>query len=434
MTLQSEAAATSPGLALLLGIAGLPTGPEEDLHAAVAEADRLVRREEEREDPGRDRWSCFRASQSAAGKSGRLERPVVDEEVAALLGRLAARAQADPARPLIRLKPWPEGRPFAAHLSHDLDLVRKGDLGMGLRHLAGFWRDRRNAPLGFGKVSTWCRTGGSLKADPYWQPRRWAEAEERRGFRSDWFVLASTGDNAVPYRLEEIAGDLKSLASRGHGVGLHGSAPSYRETGRLATEKRLLERGLGREVSAVRQHNLSLAGFDTWRAQAAAGFTVDTSLGFNEAAGWRAGTSFPIPSPAGRGLTLLPLTVMDGVLLLPPQGSPAKAAARCQTLLEAARRAGGVAAFDWHGQVTDPVDYPHYFETYEALLDGVAASGAWVATASGIAAWWRQRAEALKALAEGTEPSLPSGVLEAFHAPGHCPWKGCGGARCERAL
>ncbi len=435
MMTQAEASAgAARGLKHLLELAGVPLEPAGNRCLDAAAADRLVRREEELEDPRRDRWSCFRADQSEAGKTGRLESPPVDQAAAGLLCRLAAAAQADPARPLIRLKPWPEGRPFAVHLSHDLDLVRKGDPGMGLRHLAGFWRDRRNAPLGLGKLSTWARTGGRLAADPYWQPDRWTQAEERRGFRSDWFVLASTGDNAVPYRLEEIAGDLRSLASRGHGIGLHGSAPSYREPQRLATEKRLLEQAMTREVGVVRQHNLSLAGFDTWRSQAEAGFSVDASLGFNEAAGWRAGTSFPIPSPAAGGLLLLPLTVMDGVLLLTPRGSLPEARRRCEALLAAAREAGGVAAFDWHGQTTDAADYPHYFEAYEALLDAVTASGAWVATASEIAGWWRRRAEALKAWAEGGEPGLPSGVLEAFHAPGHCPWKACDGTRCERAL
>lgn len=417
----------------ILDLAGIPSAPASAFpEQALEETRRLLDLEEERGTAGRDPWSCPLPEGTSAGREGRLEQPPVDRWVRLLLERLAETARTDPGRPLVRIRPWPEGRPFAVHLSHDLDLVRKGDLCMGLRHLAGFFLDAGNARLGLGKIATWGRTRGTLDSDPYWQPRRWAEAEERRGLRSDWFALVSTGDNAVPYRLEDIAGDLRQLASHGHGVGLHGSAPSYRAPARLRREKALLEEAIRAPVSAVRQHNLSLEGLETWRRQAEAGFAVDASLGFNRALGWRSGTSYPIPCPSDPRLLLLPLTAMDGVLMASGQGEVG-----CRGLLEAARREGGIVSFDWHGQTADAEDYPGYAGLYETLLDEVAASGAWTATADQIAAWWRARSRALEAWRHGESPELPGGVLEAFHAPGACPFApgtACRGSRCEQPV
>lgn len=372
-----------------------------------------------------DRWSCALPEGTPAGKAGCLEDPPADRWIQALRHRLEQVAREDPRRPLVRIKPWPGGRPFAVHLSHDLDLVRKGDLGMGLRHLAGGWRSPRNAFLGWGKVTTWLKTRGSLRDDPYWKPWVWCQMEERRGFRSDWYVLASTGDNGVPYCLEDIAVDLKEVASGGHEVGLHGSGPSYRETGRLAGERMALEEALGRPVTAIRQHNLSLQGRTTWEAQAAAGFATDASLGFNRRAGWRAGTSHPVRGPGG--LLLLPLTAMDGVLFCDERLDVPGAVARCGGLLDAATRGEGLAAFDWHIQGSDAADYPGYLQAYDGLLERVAASGAWCATSREIAAWTAARDAAL---AGGEVP--PGAVLEAVHAPGACPLDGCAGTRCER--
>ena len=86
---------------------------------------------------------------------------------------------------------------------------------------------------------------------------------------------------------------MNELVQAGFDVGLHGSSASATDATLLSAQRAVLEDAVGAEVRTTRQHWLHWDVRLTPAAQAAAGFTADSTLGFNRNIGFRAGTSFP---------------------------------------------------------------------------------------------------------------------------------------------
>jgi hypothetical protein len=86
---------------------------------------------------------------------------------------------------------------------------------------------------------------------------------------------------------------MNEVAQAGFDVGLHGSSASATDARLLSAQREVLEGAIDGEVQTIRQHWLHWDVRATPAAQAAAGFTVDSTLGFNRNVGFRAGTSFP---------------------------------------------------------------------------------------------------------------------------------------------
>ena len=86
---------------------------------------------------------------------------------------------------------------------------------------------------------------------------------------------------------------MNEVAQAGFDVGLHGSSASATDARLLSAQRAVLEDAIGGEVQTIRQHWLHWDVRATPAAQAAAGFSADSTLGFNRNVGFRAGTSFP---------------------------------------------------------------------------------------------------------------------------------------------
>ena len=125
----------------------------------------------------------------------------------------------------------------------------------------------------------------------------------------------------------------------------------------------------------------------SWVRQADAGFLCDSSVGFNEAYGFRSGTSFPFPafSPEGR---LLPLIVVPHVMMDKLGPDPE---AEIGMLLGTLRRTGGCAAVNWHEHAFCREDFPGRAEVYRSLVRSARRDGAWLAPVGELARWWRER-------------------------------------------
>jgi len=380
-------------------------------------------REEEREDPRRDLWSCFSGAYTRLAAIDLLETPWVDLAVGALRRRLDAAAHARNAR-LERVPRWKNGAPFAAALSHDVDDVRLRSVRQALRLLG-----TARAPASYAVRGGLSALARSLPAgrDPYAQFERWADEESRRGFRSTFFVFArprgahendalyTLGDR-VPFegRRPKVGTMFRTLAGAGFEVGLHGSYESWRDPEMLAAQRTALARATGQEVRSTRQHFLRFDVANTWAAQERAGFTADATLGYNEGVGFRAGIAAPfhpwdpargapgaagsgdgMPHGGGRELLEVPLTLMDGALFRAMGLGREEAMARTLSHLEAIEAAGGMAGLLWHPNAAAESLFPGWWDCFIAALDHLAARGAWVTSVGEMADWWREREKQL---------------------------------------
>lgn len=371
----------------------------------------LIQRDEEFLDSRRDQWECFSGFTTRLEALGILDRPLVNLYAAQLARRLAAwfvRRQVTPPA----LPRWKDGARFAVALTHDVDDVQRYSL-------RGAWRLLRLArsPSSYafrGGVSMALRTlrRGPRRGDPYWNFDRWAAEESRHGLRSTFFFCppepSRRHENDAFYRMTDpvefegarmpLAGMLRLLAERGFEIGLHGSYLSHRSAEELARQKAQVEAAAGREIRGVRQHFLRFDAGRTWAAQEGAGLSYDSTLGYNEAIGFRAGIAAPFHpwDPEARGprrLIELPLTVMDGALFRTLKLDAASAVRRVREHLERVESAGGLAVLLWHPNAAAEDLFPGWWRCYAETLEYLAARRAWIATAGEIAEWWQAREE-----------------------------------------
>jgi len=210
-----------------------------------------------------------------------------------------------------------------------------------------------------------------------------ATAERVRGAGATYFFkTAARGPWDVPYDpdspyVRALIAELEATFE----IGLHPSYFAHDHAGHLQEEHDRLAALTTVRPTTVRQHFLRFDPVVTPRLQRAAGFELDTTLGFSRREGFRRGTCFPFPlfdAPGNRPLDLweLSLTVMDTTLFAHRGLDTAGAAAAVDGLFAACRRVGGCCVLLWHNTSYDDVDHPGSAEVFEHALDTALAEGA----------------------------------------------------------
>jgi hypothetical protein len=219
--------------------------------------------------------------------------------------------------------------------------------------------------------------------DPNWRFSQIVAAERRRGARSStFFVLAGHNDphdGAAPDTYDSLRPRVvETILETGAEVGLHGSYTAADDSARLAREKTTLEALAGR-VDGHRYHYLRA---DPHRNVARLPFRYDTSLGFPDAVGFRAGIARPFhpwdfERDAPADVLELPLAAMDATLAEERYlGLSAKRAEpRLNALLDWAAANGGAFAILWHPDRFDPLTSAGWDRLYSRVLEGIAERG-----------------------------------------------------------
>jgi hypothetical protein len=305
----------------------------------------------------------YRASLQAA--LGCVEQPLVDVYRERLAGMLAAAGLP------VRRQQW-HGREWALVMTHDVDLLRKRRLGTVAR---AFLRRDRQGEAAF-RQAVFARDPRRLSLD------RMATAERVRGASATYFFkTAARGVWDVPYAhdspyLRALVADLETTFE----IGLHPSYFGHDHPTHLHEERDRLQTLTRVPPTTVRQHFLRFDDI-TPRLQEAAGFRLDSTLGFARREGFRRGTGVPFPLfDVGRNRPLdlweLPLVGMDTTLFT-HRGFDAEAAKGVvDGLLDACRRVGGCCTLLWHNTAYDEVDFPGQAAVFEHALDRALAGGA----------------------------------------------------------
>jgi hypothetical protein len=277
------------------------------------------------------------------------------------------------------------GARFAVALTHDVDRPWRWT-GRGVRNAVGRLRarvvekDRRDAlreARGLAAAPVHRLRG----TDPNWRFGRIAELEAERGSTSTYFVLAGHAhreDGFAPEVYDRLRPRLvETLLEAGAEVGLHGSYKSAEDPARLAAERDALA-SLAGELAGQRYHFLRVDPHANLAAVADLGFRYDSSLGFADAPGFRAGIMHPFrpwSEELGAPLPLveIPLALMDTTLAEPQYLglTAAQAEAPAMALLDLAAERGGGFAILWHTNRFDAPTAAGWDRLYERILDGV---------------------------------------------------------------
>jgi len=284
----------------------------------------------------------------------------------------ASAALADPGRPAVDslLRAFREHvgdagpTPFTVALTHDVDIPWRWSRPQALRGAAA----RARAAAREGRRRDVVAEAAGLAAapvrrltrtDPNWSYERIAAIERAHGGRSTYFVMAGHGhpaDGPDPAAYDRLRPAIVAqIAAQGDEVGLHPSYLTSRRPQLLAAERERLEALTGGRVPGVRFHYLRHDTHATLPELEGLGFAYDSSQGYGDAIGLRAGFSFPyrpfhLAERRPLDLVELPMAVMDATLaerrylgLEPRAGLE-----RTLRLLERVADIGGTVAILWH--------------------------------------------------------------------------------------
>jgi peptidoglycan/xylan/chitin deacetylase (PgdA/CDA1 family) len=272
---------------------------------------------------------------------------------------------------------WPEGKPFAVCLTHDVDEVSLCALKQTLRFrklqiLCGksaFQKMRSFAGL-FSDMSRDLMNG--FNEDPLHCYERWLEVEKKFGAHSTFFfwpglsAVTKHHHTDCAYELYDpvvfdnqkctVAEMMREIDRKGWEIGLHPSWYSFDDVDELKRQKDALEKALGHEIVSVRQHYLHYDIRITPAVHATAGFKYDSTLGFNDNIGFRFGTSYPwhlydLKAEKELPIMEIPLIVQDGAMLNPDKGmrlDEETAFQYIKQIAKAVEKVGGVLTLLWH--------------------------------------------------------------------------------------
>src|SRR5579884_620295 len=326
---------------------------------------------------------------------------------------LAASSCLDPLDPpLERLRrelglgaPWYGTARFVVALTHDVDVpwrwTRIGMLGAAARlkghALAGRAGPALHEARGLARVPVHSLRG----TDPNWRFAEIAAEEREHGARSTFFVMAGHGhraDGAAPEAYERLRPRLvETLVEAGAEVGLHGSYLAAEDLDRLARERALLAQ-LDGPLTGHRYHYLRVDPHRNLVALARLGFLYDTTLGFPDALGFRAGIAHPFrpwdfERDAPAELVEVPLAAMDATLAEERYHGLSAEAAKPQllALLDWAAEHGGGFSILWHPERFDPPSARGWDRLYFEVLAAVRERGGICLAAGELAALAAER-------------------------------------------
>jgi len=380
--------------------------PDADVPRLPADLAKRLLRVEEHEHDHRDQWGNWEFAFCESYREGRLWEPDVDRWVQSQRRELGARA------------PWPDDRPFAICLSHDVDLVAEQvtprqafrSMRLSLLGAGGSTQERVVRLARPGVRAARALHHGLARAPAADALERCVEIERSSGVTATYFFTVYPGGKGHRYDCTYDFGDscrfagarttvadvVRQLDSEGFEIGLHGSYNSALDGDCLGEEKRELERATGLTATSVRQHFLHWDARTTPMLHARAGFSSDSTLGFNRNVGLRAGTSLPFRwfdsrHDASLDLVELPVLAADAPLLREDALELDVRLARTtlRELLDRVADVNGVATLVFH---PNNFDGPDHVELLRSVIDYGVERGAWFASVRDLDAWYRKRA------------------------------------------
>ncbi|ODA41171.1 hypothetical protein DSBG_2075 [Desulfosporosinus sp. BG] len=355
----------------------------------------------------------------------------------------------------LELPPVPWGYSYAMTLTHDIDILSLKEMPVARTFLGYFYRS---------SVLNWKRwRTGKVETSEHFQAvwemvRTWAAKvglgqdvwqralpkllalEKRLGVRSSLYFMAfpekpgilpehlrkdkdkqeekenekaissdrtqvkesAPANRASFYDVAEYKELLNSLEEGGWEAGVHG-IDAWHDTQSAQAEYDRVATLTGQDEIGIRMHWLYFKSPNSFKVLEEGGFQYDSTFGFNEVVGFRAGTLQPYHPLNCQTLWELPLHIQDGALMGEEYFNLNREDAyhKAKPILDLAKRLGGVVSLLWHNQ---SFTAPRFWgEVYERLIAQGKTDGAWIAIPRDVLRWFNQRRKCEAVLSiEGT--------------------------------
>jgi hypothetical protein len=355
----------------------------------------------------RDRRGNFLVSALPKGRRSTIDLPLLDHQALFLQDKLF---DIIPGLRSNIMPRWPDGKKYAVCLSHDCDLIHIGhprELAVAVvKSLV------RRKKVYFDMALCGVRYLHSIMESPFWGFNGWAKYEMTYSMRSCFYFAVAPRKSFR--RFNDCKSDVfsrgvdwkvfQSMHKQGWEFGLHPSIDAQKDLEEIVLQKKAVEERLEAPLMGLRHHYLAIDHFNahnTFRKHVEAGFSYDTSLGWHEKAGFRAGTTLPyypydplykIPFP----LIELPLSLMDTYIMNIINTDQAIKAGR--EIASVVSVIGGMLMLNWHAETYfSKYIYANYLMVLQSILEPlISDADAWIATPLEIVKWWNYRNHVLK--------------------------------------
>jgi hypothetical protein len=360
---------------------------------------------------GYDLFSEIRALLTTGQPSWAATVPTLEIHIALLRGTIAASGIQ-----LVEIPPIPEGYRFIACLTHDVDhpsiRLHKFDhtmFGFLYRCLIGsvlaFFggrMSRRDVIRNLVSAAKLPLVHLGLVKDFWAQADSYPKLEG--GLPSTYFVIpfrnrpGKTEQGQSPYRrrskygARDVSAFIAELTNLGCEIGLHG-IDAWIDSGAGREELEEIRHFTVQQDIGVRMHWLYFNEISPAMLEKA-GIAYDSTVGYCNTIGYKAGTTQVYKPITADVLMELPLHVMDTALFFPCylNLSPQEAQRQLSTMIDNAAEHGGCLTINWHDRSTAAERL--WKSTYMHLLAELKAKGAWFTTAGQAVAWFRKRRSA----------------------------------------
>jgi hypothetical protein len=316
--------------------------------------------------------------------------------------------------PVVEIPPSPAGSDFMVCLTHDVDFA-------AIRHhrfdhtLAGFlYRALVGSAIDFlqGRAQ-WRRVVKNWKAvlqlpavyaglakDPWNQYEQYLKIE--KGLKSTFYFIPfrnrpgngnSPSRRGCRYDISDVRAWTGPILSQGCEIGLHG-IDAWNDVSRGKEELERIRQSTRANEVGVRMHWLYF-GSESPGVLEEAGFLYDSTWGYNDAVGFRAGTGQVFRPSGARRLLELPLIIQDTALFYKGRMGldEDKALELCRAVIHKAGRFGGVLVVNWHHRSLAPERL--WGDFYQKLLREIRKDRAVFLTAREAVDWFRERRSAV---------------------------------------
>lgn len=315
---------------------------------------------------------------------------------------------------LVEVPPVPNGYRFIACLTHDVDhpsiVQHKWDhtaFGFLYRALFGslgnFFRGRIPVQS---LLTNWAAALKLPFAYLGFAKDFWADFEDRyreleKECCSTFFVIPFKDSPGIDYQgitpkfrasrynARDIAGTIGKIVAAGCEVGLHG-IDAWTDSSKALEELKEIRRLTGISETGVRMHWLyydQRSPVALEQAEAA----YDSTIGYRETVGYRAGTTQVYKPLQVTRLLELPMHVMDTALFYPDYMGldQWQATEVLRRLTDNVIHLGGCITINWHDRSLSPERL--WYTCYRDLVQDLKNRGAWFATAGQAILWFRKR-------------------------------------------
>ena len=278
---------------------------------------------------------------------------------------------------------WPKGKKFALSLSHNVE----------------FWNLQPTEKTDQQKTNLYKKMLYTMNRNIYDDPTQLIKSIIRRenslNASSSYFILTKSDfpDKRRNYFGNENYFNQLVNILKDSSVNLHGSKEAAYQYHFLPAE---LDKLKGFSANGFRVRYLNFRYQNLFKVLEKGNIKFDSSIGFDEQIGYRAGISYPFQPynmEENRPFNVLeiPLIVLDVALFEQTGANYKKASRRINQLIGIAKRHKSHLSICWHTHMFDLAEHPYWARLYWKSLQNAKLNGAWLCSLDKLYNYWKNR-------------------------------------------